>query len=738
MGKASRKKQAKKAQSQQLGKTPKAGAKSAQNSGPSRFFSSDSQRMLWLQAAIVFGFAFLLYANTLTHDYAVDDTLVILENRLTKKGFEGIPKLMTTDAFYGFFGEDYKFVAGGRYRPLSLVTFAIEWEIFEDIQFIEHATVAHFVNVLLYAITGVVLLLLLYKLLRTKIPDSWALTVPFMAALLYIGHPIHTEAVANIKGRDEIMGFLFAILTLWFSIRYVTTARMRELIIALAMYVLALLAKENPITFLAVIPLAMYIFTEAKPPHYAKTLIPLVGLSVIYIYLRQTFTDVALTAETNEVLNQPFLYASTSEKYATISHILGKYLKLLFIPHPLTHDYYYNQIPMIGWGNIKALLPLFVNLGLIGYAFYRLPKKDEMAFAILYYFITLSIVSNIVVVVGTTMSERFLFMPSLGFALAIAVLLQRLASKLQNSNITLQSFFRSPAVLGILLLVLGLYSFKTVHRNQAWKNDFTLFQTDVKHSPNSAKIRNALGGELVAQAKQVESEAKKNEYLNRAIKHLNKAIEIYPTYLNAWLLLGNAHYDLTGDPDQAKQYYEKTLELKPNYFEGNYNLGSIYLENDRYKEAIPYLEKAVNIEPQKFEARYNLAEAYLEGGQPDKAIDVYNKLLEQRPNMANLYYKLGLAYGKHKGNYDQGISYLKKAINMEPDNATYYEDLGVAYGMKEEYRQAIDAFKKAIDLRPNYAKIYQNLGVTYKQLGNDQKAKEYFQKAQQLKQSQER
>lgn len=727
MGKASRKKQTKQ-QQDQTHTTRSAKSSSGQSFFPKGWLpASNSQRMLWLQAAIVFGFAFLLYANTLGHEYAVDDTLVILKNSLTKQGIEAIPQIMTTDAFYGFFGEDYKFVAGGRYRPLSLVTFAIEWELFGKTPF-----VSHLVNVLLYGITGVVLLFLLYRLLNSKIPESWALTVPFMAALLFIGHPIHTEAVANIKGRDEIMGFLFAILTLWFSIRYVMKERMRELITALVMFMLALLSKENPITFLAVIPLAMYVFTDAKPQHYAYTMIPLLVLSGIYIYLRQTFTDVALDAETNEVLNQPFLYASVAEKYATISHILGKYLKLLFVPHPLTHDYYYNQIPMIGWSNIKAWGPLLINLGLGGYALYRLPKRDLLSFSILYYFITLSIVSNIVVVVGTTMSERFLFMPSLGFALAIAVLLQRLASKLSNSSFTAQSVFWSPAVVGILIAILGLYSFKTVHRNQAWKNDFTLFQTDVKHSPNSAKIRNALGGELVAQSKEVDSEATKEEYLNRAIKHLNKAIDIYPTYLNAWLLLGNAHYNLTDDPDQAKPYYEKTIELKPSYFEGNYNLGSIYLENDDYKEAIPYLKEAVQIEPQKFEARYNLAEAYLKGGQPDKAIDEYNKLLEERPQMANLYYKLGLAYGKRKGNYDEGIRYIKKAIEMDPENATFYEDLGVAYGMKEEYQNAIDAFKKAIELRPNYAKIYKNLGVTYKQLGNEQKAKEYFQKAQQL------
>ena len=92
--------------------------------------TASSIKILRLQALIVFGFAFLLYANTMWNKYAVDDTIVIVKNSLTKQGFAGIPEIMTTDAFYGFFGEGYKLVEGGRYRPLSIVTFAIEQELF--------------------------------------------------------------------------------------------------------------------------------------------------------------------------------------------------------------------------------------------------------------------------------------------------------------------------------------------------------------------------------------------------------------------------------------------------------------------------------------------------------------------------------------------------------------------------------------------------------------------------------
>jgi len=171
--------------------------------GPS--LSDNWQTNTKLHKLLIFAFAFLLYANTLTHDYTQDDAIVIYDNMFTTKGFSGIPGILKYDTFFGFFkveGKD-KLVAGGRYRPLTLVMFAVEYAIFGKSPFIGHLG-----NVLLYGLLGIVLYLLLLKLFRAREDIPLAALLALVTTLLFIAHPIHTEVVANIKGRDEIMTLL--------------------------------------------------------------------------------------------------------------------------------------------------------------------------------------------------------------------------------------------------------------------------------------------------------------------------------------------------------------------------------------------------------------------------------------------------------------------------------------------------------------------------------------------------
>ncbi|GIV34763.1 MAG: hypothetical protein KatS3mg031_2298 [Chitinophagales bacterium] len=693
-----------------------------------------------VQALVLFLFSLLLYANTLWNTYAVDDAIVITKNTLTTQGIRGIPKIMTTDAFYGFFGEGYKLVEGGRYRPLSIVTFALEYALWGL-----NPHLSHFINILLFALTVVVLYFLLIALLQSRFQGSpWQWNIPFLAAVLFAAHPIHTEAVANIKGRDEIMGLLFALLTLYCAILYVRRARVVFLCLSLLHFILALLSKENAITYLAVVPLAFYFFTRADIKKYLLTGLPMLALAVVYVVLRQKFTGLQLGQSSPEILNNPFVYSTTAERYATISYTLGEYIRLLLFPHPLTHDYYFNQVPVrspwskdfITWSSWKALLPLIVNGAIIAYALIRLPKKDIVSFAILYYYITLSIVSNIVFTVGIAMNERFLYMPSVGFCLLLAVLLVRLTHRIQSGIASHQEILH-PKLLSLLtgIILLG-YSVKTFTRNFDWKDDFTLFKKDVQHSPNSAKVHNALGGEYLTQSEKPGLDPKtKQEYIRQAEKVLARALEIYPDYLNALLLMGNAKYKLHDSLPEARYYYERTLKMKPNYFEGNFNMGCILLEKNYNKEAIPYFQKAIREKPEKFEPYYNLAEAYFKAEMPDSAIEAFKKVITLVPDQkrkALAYYKIGLSYGKMKNDLGNAIKYLSEATRLDSTNVVFFEDLGVAYGLKQDYPNAIRAFERTVQLDPKNPKGYANLGITYRQMQQEEKAQEYFRKAKEL------
>jgi hypothetical protein len=253
----------------------------------------------YLPYLIIFLFTSAIYFNTLWDKYAIDDTLVLTENKFTLQGIGGIKDLMTHDAFVGFFGErGSELVSGGRYRPLSMVTLALEVEFFGM-----NPAISHGINIILFAITCMLLYYLLNSFMPKKKGAVFYLSIPFIATMLNAGHPIHTEAVTNIKGRDEIMGLLFSLLAMLAALKYVKSRNIIHLVWGMLALFLGLLSKENAITFLAIIPLTLFFFTKAKLKDY----LIIIGLLIIpvsvFMDIRSVFTKSGFTAETPEILN---------------------------------------------------------------------------------------------------------------------------------------------------------------------------------------------------------------------------------------------------------------------------------------------------------------------------------------------------------------------------------------------------------------------------------------------------
>ncbi len=697
---------------------------------------------------IIFLFTTGIYFNTIWDTYAIDDTLVLTENKFTLQGLGGIKDLMTHDAFVGFFGEKgSELVSGGRYRPLSIVTLAVEVEFFGM-----NPKISHGVNILLFALTCLLLYHILKLLLPQKKDTPFYLSIPFIATMLFAGHPIHTEAVANIKGRDEIMGLLFSLLALFAAMKYVKTQNILHLLWGMVVFFLALLSKENAITFIAIVPLTYYFFTKAKTKDYLLTiglyLLPIVG----FLAMRAIYTKAGLGAESPEILNNPFAYLTKDSngflmRYATIIMTFLLYFKLLLFPHPLTHDYYFNQIPFIGPTDPMFILSFLLNAGLLIYAVMGIRKKALPAYAILFYFITFSIVSNLLFTVGILMNERFVYMSSIGFCLLIAYLLVQAKDR-----------FKIPAqaMTGILLVVLVLYSVKTISRNLVWKDNLTLFLVDAKTSTNSAKVNMSAGGDLTKLVDEnfdtlrhngrlqyigdlldmnidVPDSTLKKELLQRSIQYINKTLTIYPTHSNAWLLLGNASYKLNKDPKEAIADYEKAAQYRVGgYYDAWYNIGCVEIENNMSEAAKANFKKAMDIKPDEFACRFNLAMAYMNTNMNDSALYWFKKTLELKPLDAVTYYKMGTVYGKQLGNLDMAIEYIAKAISYNPNLPVYYEDLAVAYGLKGMPDDAIRVSEQCIKKFPDYIPAYRNIAISYNKKGEPQKAHEYDVKIAQL------
>lgn len=518
-----------------------------QNPKDQKSVPASAQSSAGTAGLIIATLAFFLYAPSLRYGYVLDDQMMYVNNQYVQEGFAGIGKILSTESFAGFFGEQKNLLVGGRYRPLSIVTFAMEKGLFG-----QNAALSHFVNLLLYALLG----WLTYRTLRRIFPPqekgSWWFSLAGLATLLYILHPIHSEAVANVKGRDEIMAALGAMGALYASWRYAQEGTMRWNIIAALVFFLGLLSKENALTFIAVIPLALYYFGSASKRHLLINTGTLALTGVLYVVLRYAIVGQLLggTDADPNPMNDPFVNLSAGNKYATIFLTLGWYLKLLVFPHPLTHDYYPYHVPVVGFDDWRALVGLALHVALAGVAIWGLWKKNVPTFAAAFYLITLSIVSNLPFTVGAFMNERFVFLPSLGFSLFCAWLIVAFLPKTLGLGAG-QSY---PLGLGLIAVLSLGYAIKTFTRLPDWKDETTLNDAAYQISTGSAraKLFHAVAIFRNEYAQLPTNELKKAK-LNEMIPMVAEATRILPQYKAAWGFMAGL----------AGERYKIDLQLKP-------------------------------------------------------------------------------------------------------------------------------------------------------------------------------
>ncbi|MCC7467366.1 MAG: tetratricopeptide repeat protein [Saprospiraceae bacterium] len=629
-----------------------------------------------LQSALIFAVAFLLYANTLTHGFVLDDAIVITDNMYTQQGVSGIGGIMSKDTFFGFFKVEGKetLVSGGRYRPMTLVLFAFLNQISTG------PFLFHLFTVLLFAFTCVALyrtLLLLMAPDGTTIPgNSLAAAAPMVAwfaSLLFAVHPIHTEVVANIKGCDEILTLLGCLGALYFTLKAWDTQQVKWTIAAGISFLIACLSKENAAAYVILIPLALAIFRShtGSTSSVLKASLPVFGAFILFFLLRGSILQWRFGGEPMELMNNPFLKLegnqwvkfAPAERLATIMYTLWKYVQLLFVPHPLTHDYYPRQIDIKSFADLQVLLSVALYGSMAYLAVRGIPKKDPVAFGILLYLLPLGIVSNLVFPIGTNMGERFAFMPSVGFCFLMGLVLQKLFAKNQNLS------------LGLFGIVAVLFSAKTILRNPAWESNEKLFMTDADVSINSAKLQNACGGVLFDKATKEKDSEKQKALCRQALPHLDQALKIYPNYKDAYISRGGAHFVLREFPDAIADY-RRAIQLAPDEAKLKTYLALSLRDGGRYygeekrdlANAVKCFEESWQINPKDPETARLMGVANGVQGNHAKAIEWFTKAVGVAPNDAGYIWDLGLAYAA-SGNQAKWDELRQKALSIDPEIA---------------------------------------------------------------------
>ena len=539
----------------------------------------------------------VFYANTLNNQFALDDIVVLNQNKYVKKGFSGIYNILTKDSFYGHYGQATH-LAGGRWRPLSLVVFALEYPLLGD-----NPIGYHFNNLLLYTLCCLVL----FALLRVYIFKDNHLAA-FFAALLFAIHPIHTEAVANVKSLDELLSLLLLLTALYFSLKYINEGRhTNHLIIALAAYFLALLSKENGITFFFLLPVTFYCFTKENVKKAIVHSLPYFAVGSVYLFIR--YRILGTPTATQEILNAPFLYASSEEKIATKLYVLGKYFLLLFFPHPLSYDYSYKQIPYVIFSNVYVICSIVLYIVLAALGIYGLRKRSILAYIILFYLTSISIVSNLIVDIGGVMGDRFLFQPSVGLVICLGLLLSYASST---------PLFRTVTT-GAIVIVTVVCGYIVVNRNADWYSNETLFLHDVKVAPASIKANYFAGIALINSADKEKEDSVKTAELKESLMYFKKAAQIDTTVPEIFLNEG-VSYSRLNDLDNAEKSWMKAKKISPNnvelkkdlvYLADVYTKKAMEEANKKdYNKAIYYASKALQYDSLNVPLWYNLGAQY--------------------------------------------------------------------------------------------------------------------------------
>ena len=500
---------------------------------------------------LIFLIVFGLYWQSTKFDFVLDDRIVITENNFVKKGSAGVKDILQNDSMTGFLGKQPNLLAGGRYRPLSLVIFAIGFDIFGM-----NAKWFHFINLMFYLL-AVLLMFATLKTLFKKIQLKRAFPVICISTLLFAAHPIHTEAVANIKGLDEILAFLFGMLALWTVLLYYDKKKIVFVLLSGFSFLLSLLSKESTLPLLIVIPVSLYFFRNASIKKVMVYLGYLLIPVVVYLFIRYEAMGFILNNQVKEtgIMNNPYFEASASKKFGTILFTLLIYLKLLFFPHPLTHDYYPFHIQYHEIFHVLPVLALLALAAMIYIAIKGIRLRNPISFIILWFIASLSIVSNVVVNVGTFMNERFLFVPSVAFSLLVVY--SFLKAEKNKTWFTITLFIWLTTGIGFLA--------KSYFRIPAWKNEKTLNAAAVKVSKNSARANCCYAVSMYDDIRNEENAEIKQQKTRIAKTHIDKSLEIYPEYADALRMkagLAAEEYDLTKDTKELLGVFKEILNVK--------------------------------------------------------------------------------------------------------------------------------------------------------------------------------
>lgn len=564
--------------------------------------------ILCIHIAIIITLGLMVYVNSLNGKFVWDDNGLLKDNNYIKD-WKYFPEIIKGD-----FG-----VGGGTkssyYRPLQTILHMAGYSLWGlDVKGY------HLTSILLHIFAAIAL----YFFIRLIFYDT---NVSFLVSLLFLVHPINTEAVCYISGVSDPLSLLFILLCLIFYLKSLYSYSIIFHILALLSFSIALLSKENAVVVPALILLYHYTF---KKKVKINKIIPFFAVVISYTVFRLAIVSpfAQLTISLADLLQRiPGFFAALTE-----------YLRLLLLPLDLRFEYG-NRL--FNLGDPRVITGVSLAFVLIITAFFKKKNNPLFFFSVVWFFITLLPVSNMYPVNYSFMMEHWLYLPSLGFFL---ILSSTICSPLKNKNIIflLRTF---------VIVLLIFYSYLTIKQNQYWREPIAFYKRTLKYAPDSWRLYNELG--LACENASMNDEA---------IASFSKALEINPSLIGVYYNLGNLYMKLDRNKEAVSMYSKARLintKIAQEYYEG----GKAYSQAQKEKKASILYKKALELDQDNLGVYNDLASAYIIIGRYKEAISLLIKALELNPHLSVTHNNLAVAYYYTK-QYSLAAGHCDKAIAL--------------------------------------------------------------------------
>ncbi|XP_062560737.1 protein O-mannosyl-transferase TMTC4 [Armigeres subalbatus] len=681
----------------------------------------------FLQYSLLVLLSSLCYFFTRRGQFVFDDSVAVVKNVDVTNCNTTWQTLMQHD-FWGANLTDKN--SHKSFRPLTVLTFQQEVRLFGL-----DATQMKTTNWMLHTLIGV-LLPRFFQVVswrrRRRFGKQWRME--YWAAVLFVVHPIHTEAVSGIVGRAELLatvGFVLAVMIYGRLLKDRATL-VEHVVVLTTVFILtatSVLCKETGITILAtcaIIDILKHINLK-HPIHTFLSNKPLIirtsilfTLTCVLIYARlsvQNFASPQFRDKDNIVA---FSHGPT--KFLSQNYLYCLNLWLLLCPDWLSFDWALESIPLV-----KSFRDYRVTFIVIFYVFLVAllvrSRHQPRALTGLALMIIPFLPASGIIRVGFVIAERVLYIPSLGFCYLVSYGFTKLYEKLDIR------WVRIAIGTGFLLLIIT-FVLRTVQRSAEWATEHSLFRSGLRVVPNNAKVHyniaklatdqgdKATAFKFYHQALDLYPEYEVahmnlgNLYSDakdyrRALRHLQKAIKYHEDFHTAWMNLGIVHAALKNHKEALVSYH-RAMKTKKHYPNCMFNLGNLYNDMGNHTLALATWNETVRQDPKHVKAWNNMINVYDNANMNEQVLEVTARGLKHLPNNPNLLAARAIALAK-LGNFLDAEHIYSDLIARHPDEEKYLQNMGVLYHRWRKLDQAERMYRKALKINPHSEMARNNL-----------------------------